>query len=99
MANEPDDAELQRIARLARIRLEDDEVPRLRADLGRVLALVSELEALDLEGVEPMFHARPRCPLRADEVRAGAVAAPIVAAAPKVVDGSVAVPRVFEGER
>ncbi len=100
MAHEPDDTDLRRIARLARLRLRDDEVPRLRADLTRLLELVQELDAVDVEGVEPTFHASGCCPLRDDQpVRTEASAGELLAAAPRVVDRGIAVPKVLEDER
>lgn len=99
MANEPDDADLRRIARLARLELRDEEVPRLRADLSGLLRFVEELDALDVEGVEPMFHARDRCPLRDDSPTQGEASADeLLAAAPRVVDRGIAVPKVLEAD-
>lgn len=51
-----DDAELRRLERLARIRLDDEERATLRDDLQRVLGHLGELAAVDVEGLEPMLR-------------------------------------------
>lgn len=49
--------EVERIAELARIRLDDDEIDAFRDDLADVLEYVEKLEELDTEDVEPTTHA------------------------------------------
>jgi len=44
------------VARLARLRLDDDEVERMREELSGILDHVEMLSELDLEGVEPTSH-------------------------------------------
>jgi aspartyl-tRNA(Asn)/glutamyl-tRNA(Gln) amidotransferase subunit C len=47
--------EVERVARLARLRLEAREIDRLQADLSSILAHVSLLRELDVETVEPLW--------------------------------------------
>jgi len=46
-----DRAEVERIAELARLALNADEVQRLSADLSRILEYVAQISACDVEGV------------------------------------------------
>ncbi len=48
--------EVRYIARLARLRLTEDEVAEMAEQMGEILAYVNQLNALDTEGVEPMSH-------------------------------------------
>ncbi len=50
----PDD--VQKVARLARLRLDDAEIERERTRLAAVLGYVERLKSLDLSGVEPLAH-------------------------------------------
>src|SRR5262245_59396709 len=61
-------AEVERIAKLARLRLAPDEIAALARDLGAMLAYVELLEPVDTRGIEPTAHVLPLAtPLRADE--------------------------------
>jgi aspartyl-tRNA(Asn)/glutamyl-tRNA(Gln) amidotransferase subunit C len=44
------------VAKLARLKLTDDEVERMTGELSHILEHVERMEALDLEGVEPTSH-------------------------------------------
>lgn len=44
------------MARLARLRLTDEEVERMSAELSTILEHVERITELDLEGVEPTSH-------------------------------------------
>jgi aspartyl-tRNA(Asn)/glutamyl-tRNA(Gln) amidotransferase subunit C len=44
------------VARLARLRLDDDEVERMAGELSGILEHVDRISALDLEDVEPTSH-------------------------------------------
>ena len=44
------------VARLARLRLTDEEVERMSAELSTILEHVERITELDLEGVEPTSH-------------------------------------------
>ena len=44
------------VARLARLRLTDDEVERMAGELSKILEYVETMNELDLEGVEPTSH-------------------------------------------
>ena len=58
------------VARLARLKLTDEEVERMAVELSAVLDHIEKISELDLEGVEPTSHVVPvENVLRADEPR------------------------------
>jgi aspartyl-tRNA(Asn)/glutamyl-tRNA(Gln) amidotransferase subunit C len=58
------------VARLARLKLTDEEVERMSGELSAILEHVEKIGELDLEGVEPTSHVVPlENVLRADEPR------------------------------
>jgi aspartyl-tRNA(Asn)/glutamyl-tRNA(Gln) amidotransferase subunit C len=44
------------VAKLARLRLTDEEVERMSPELSKILEHVERMDELDLEGVEPTTH-------------------------------------------
>jgi aspartyl-tRNA(Asn)/glutamyl-tRNA(Gln) amidotransferase subunit C len=44
------------VAKLARLKLTDDEVEKMTGELSKILEHVERMEALDLKGVEPTSH-------------------------------------------
>jgi aspartyl-tRNA(Asn)/glutamyl-tRNA(Gln) amidotransferase subunit C len=58
------------VARLARLKLSDEEVERMSGELSAILEHVDNINELDLEGVEPTTHVVPlENILREDEPR------------------------------
>lgn len=89
--------EVEELALLARLRLGDDEVDRLRGELSAILGYVEQLRELDTAGVEPMTHAVPiGCPLREDAVAPSLTVEEALGDAPQRVDDAFAVPRIIE---
>ena len=87
----------RKVARLARIRVEEDRLPALAADLSGILGFMEQLSEVDVEGVEPMVSVTPmRLPRRADVVTQGGDAAAVLANAPDAREGFFAVPKVME---
>ena len=85
------------VARLARIRLDDDECAQLRTELGRLLEHFAELESVDTGGVDPTFHTVDAAQLRPDMRLEKTVASErLREAAPQLVDDAFAVPKVLE---
>lgn len=90
-------ADVEHVARLARLALTDDEVERLTDELAAVLEHAADVAALDLDGVPPTAHPLPlRNVLRADEVRRGVDRDEVLAAAPATEDGRFRVPRIMD---
>jgi aspartyl-tRNA(Asn)/glutamyl-tRNA(Gln) amidotransferase subunit C len=44
------------VAKLARLRLTDDEVERMSGELSTILEAIEQIGELDLEGVQPTSH-------------------------------------------
>ncbi len=92
-----DQATVRRIARLARIAVEEREIPHLQGEINAILAFVEELSAVDVEGVEPMTSVIPmKLPMRDDVVADGDIAPLVLANAPVTEDGFFVVPKVIE---
>ena len=90
----PDD--VRHIARLARLALSDDEVPRFTRQLGAILEYVDKLKEVDVSGVESTGHAVPLVgPLRRDEPRPFDVREAVLAGAPRAEEGLFAVPKII----
>ena len=90
-------ADVEHVARLARLALTDEEVDRLTGELAAVLDHAADVAALDLDGVPPTAHPLPlRNVLRADEVRPTLPRDEVLAAAPATEDGRFRVPRILD---
>jgi len=88
---------VRRIAHLARIEVNDAEAPHLQAEINAILKFVEALNAVDVEGVEPMTSVIPmRLPMREDVVTDGGDPAVILANAPKADRNFFVVPKVVE---
>jgi aspartyl-tRNA(Asn)/glutamyl-tRNA(Gln) amidotransferase subunit C len=88
---------VRRIAHLARIRVSEAEAPHLQAEINAILKFVDALEAVDVDGVEPMTSVIPMClPMREDLVTDGEIPAKVLANAPLSEDGFFLVPKVIE---
>lgn len=89
--------DIEKVAVLARIRLEEEQIPALENDLGNILELVNQLSAADTDSVEPMAHPLNAVQrLRPDEVTETNQREAFQAIAPATEDGLYLVPRVIE---
>lgn len=92
-----DAATTKRIARLARIRIEEDEVPQYQEELNVILGFVEQLDEVDVTGVEPMTSVMPMTlRLREDGITDGGFPERIVTNAPLSEDNFFMVPKVVE---
>ena len=88
---------VRKIARLARIKVKDDELDHLADELGHILSFVEQLDEVDTKSVEPMTSAvEVSLPMREDAVTDGGDAEKILRNAPAGVHGFFAVPKVVE---
>ncbi|OFB36283.1 asparaginyl/glutamyl-tRNA amidotransferase subunit C [Mycolicibacterium sp. (ex Dasyatis americana)] len=92
--------EVAHLARLARLALTDDELDSYASQLDAILGHVSQIQSVDVTGVEPTDN-----PLKDVNVSRPDVVEPCLtqeealAAAPRAEDGRFAVPRILgEGE-
>ncbi len=88
---------VRRIAHLARIDVTEAETPHLQSEINAILKFVEALDAVDVDGVEPMTSVIPmRLPMRKDVVTDGDIAPLVLANAPMTEDGFFVVPKVIE---
>jgi len=87
--------EVMHVAELARLHVEDDEVPRLQEELSRIMEYVQRLSELELEEVPPTTRAAPlKNVFRRDEVKSCLSQENAVSNAPAAKDGQFLVPRI-----
>ena len=86
-----------KIARLARVRVDESRGEALAKELSNILDWIEQLSELDTEGVEPMTSVvSMKLPLRDDAVTDGGYAERVTANAPEAAHGFYAVPKVVE---
>ncbi len=92
-----DTATAARVAKLARIKVEEDELPALAEEFNAILGFIEQLGELDVDDVEPMTSVTPmRLPRRVDEITDGNQQDKVLANAPDAREGFFAVPKVVE---
>ncbi len=92
-------AEVEKVADLARLDLDDAELDLYTDQLGAVLAHADDVAALDLDDVEPTSHPLPLVNvLRPDVVRPSIDRDEVLAQAPAVEDGRFRVPAILGEE-
>lgn len=92
-----DEATVHRIARLARIKITDEEAKGLEAELSGILNWVEQLAEVDTNGVEPMTRVVPiELKQREDVVTDGEKAEEVTLNAPLRQDNFFVVPKVVE---
>jgi aspartyl-tRNA(Asn)/glutamyl-tRNA(Gln) amidotransferase subunit C len=87
----------RRVAKLARIAVPEENLPKLAEDLSGILDFMEQLNEVDVDGIEPMTSVTPmRLPRRKDVVTDGNQQAAVLANAPDSREGFFAVPKVVE---
>ena len=89
--------DIEKIAHLARLGMTEQERDTYAEDLSRILGLVSQMDAVATNGVEPMTHPDEAIlRLRPDVVSLEADRDRLLALAPDSRDGLYLVPKVIE---
>ncbi|MFK5997737.1 MAG: Asp-tRNA(Asn)/Glu-tRNA(Gln) amidotransferase subunit GatC [Rhodobacterales bacterium] len=87
----------RRVAYLARIKVEEDQLDHLAGELSGILGFMEQLNEVDVDGVEPMTSVSPMGLKRRDDVVTdGNMQAKILSNAPDAREGFFAVPKVVE---
>lgn len=88
---------VKRVARLARIKVSDDDATRMTGELNAILGFVEQLDEVDIAGVEPLTSVvEQTMKKRADGVTDGNKADDITQNAPASEDHFFMVPKVVE---
>jgi len=89
--------QVEQVARLARLALEEEELEALTGQMDAILGYVEKLNALDTDSIVPTAHAVPmENAFRADEVKPSIGVDRALKNAPAAGNGCFKVPRVIE---
>jgi aspartyl-tRNA(Asn)/glutamyl-tRNA(Gln) amidotransferase subunit C len=92
-----DAATVRKVARLARIHVDEARVESLAAELSGILTWIEQLQEVDTEGVQPMASTEAvSLPMREDVVTDGGDPAKVLANAPRADRNFFVVPKVVE---
>jgi aspartyl-tRNA(Asn)/glutamyl-tRNA(Gln) amidotransferase subunit C len=92
-----DSATIRRIATLARIHVEDVELPNLAAELNGILGWIEQLNEVNVDGIEPLTGAQQMAlKMREDLVTDGGYPDKVLANAPERAGDFFVVPKVVE---
>ncbi|MEO0773344.1 MAG: Asp-tRNA(Asn)/Glu-tRNA(Gln) amidotransferase subunit GatC [Pseudomonadota bacterium] len=86
-----------RVAKLARIEVDEADLPALAEEFNTILGFIEQLGEVDVDGVEPMTSVTPqRLKRREDVVSDGDQQEKVLKNAPDAREGFFAVPKVVE---
>ncbi|PIU16632.1 MAG: Asp-tRNA(Asn)/Glu-tRNA(Gln) amidotransferase GatCAB subunit C [Gallionellales bacterium CG08_land_8_20_14_0_20_59_87] len=89
--------DVEKIARLARLAMDENEVEAARLQLSGIFGLIAEMQAVDTDGVEPMSHSQDLAQrLREDVITDSNQRELFQTIAPQVEAGLYLVPQVIE---
>ena len=90
-------ATIRRIATLARIRVEDSELPTLQSELNGILGWIEQLNEVNVDGIEPLTGAAQMAlKMREDLVTDGGYPDKVLTNAPERAGDFFVVPKVVE---
>lgn len=90
-------SDVEKVAHLARLQLDENQIPQYADDLSNILQLIEQLQTVDTSDILPMAHpldAQQR--LRADEVSEDNQRDQLQTLAPATEAGLYLVPKVIE---
>ncbi|WP_407495219.1 Asp-tRNA(Asn)/Glu-tRNA(Gln) amidotransferase subunit GatC [Pseudooceanicola sp. MF1-13] len=92
-----DEGTAAKVAKLARIKVEEADLPALAQEFNNILGFIEQLNEVDVEGVEPMTSVTPqKLKRREDVVTDGNQQEAVLKNAPDAREGFFAVPKVVE---
>ena len=92
-----DRSDVERIAYLARLAIDEQDIPQYTENLSSILQLVDEMQAIDTTGIEPLSHPLDgEQRLRVDEVSEMNQREQLQTVAPATENGLFLVPKVIE---
>jgi len=91
------EAQVKKIAKLTRIKLDDNEVKHYQAELSNILDWIEQLSEVDTDGVDDMTSVvNVGSPMRRDEITDGNCVDDVLANAPDSKYGYFTVPKMVE---
>jgi len=91
-----DETTVRKIAKLARLQLQDDEVAHFATELGGIIKWIEQLSEVDTKGVDDVADWAGAVRFRADEVTDGDCREAVLANAPAAEFDCFVVPKVIE---
>ena len=92
-----DESTAAKVAKLARIKVEEKDLPALAQEFNNILGFIEQLNEVDIEGIEPMVSVTPmRLKRRQDVINDGDQQDKVLSNAPDAREGFFAVPKVVE---
>ncbi len=89
--------DVAKVARLARIRMQDEELERVAPQLSKIIGFVEQLSEVNTDDVEPLANVVDiTLQLREDKVTDGNCADKVLANAPETTQGYFVVNKVVE---
>lgn len=90
-------ADVEKVARLARLAMTEQEIQTAQAQLSNIFGLIAEMQAVDTTGIAPMSHSQDLSQrLRDDNVSETNLREDFQAIAPQTEAGLYLVPQVIE---
>jgi len=92
-----DSSEIEKIAWLARLSLNQEDIPATMGEMSRILSLVEKMNSVNTDNIEALAHPMDiKARLRADEVTETDQRTLFQQIAPAVENGHYLVPKVIE---
>ena len=92
-----DKTTVSRVARLARINIDDDRLEPMAQELSAIMSWIEQLNEVNTDDVEPLASVTGHAlPIRKDVVSDGDMAEKVVQNAPESMSGFFVVPKVVE---
>lgn len=89
--------DVEKIAHLARLQIDDSDVPEYATNLSNILDLIGQMQSIDTSDVEPLAHPLDAVQrLRADTITEQDQREHLQKVAPAVENGLFLVPKVIE---
>lgn len=89
--------EVEKVAKLAAIKINMQDIDSLTQDMTNILALVDQMQSIDTQGIKPMYHPQDAIQrLREDTVISDKIRDEAQKISPQTEDGLYLVPRVIE---
>ena len=87
----------RKVAKLARIEVDDNDLPKVAEELSGILSFMEELNEVDVSDVEPMISVTPmELKRRQDDITDGNQQSLVLENAPDAKEGFFVVPKVVE---